>query len=96
LDVNACCINVVVGIKSDVVATECWVNGSGKVSFTLATATIDKEAKRSTKTTVQLSNIDAGAGGISLTANTECWVNGGFFDSAFQVFGRGVEWSNSN
>ncbi|VVM20741.1 hypothetical protein BSPWISOXPB_949 [uncultured Gammaproteobacteria bacterium] len=41
----------------------------GKVSFTLATATIDKEAKRSTKTTVQLSNIDAGAGGISLTAN---------------------------
>jgi hypothetical protein len=30
----------------------------GKVSFTLATATIDKEAKRSTKTTVQLSNID--------------------------------------
>jgi hypothetical protein len=23
LDVNACCINVVVGIKSDVVATEC-------------------------------------------------------------------------
>ncbi|VVM18800.1 hypothetical protein BSPWISOXPB_10042 [uncultured Gammaproteobacteria bacterium] len=41
----------------------------GKVSFTLATATIDKEAERSTKTTVQLSNIDAGAGGISLTAN---------------------------
>jgi hypothetical protein len=40
-----------------------------KVSFTLATATIDKEAERSTKTTVQLSNIDAGAGGISLTAN---------------------------
>ncbi|VVM21878.1 hypothetical protein BSPWISOXPB_362 [uncultured Gammaproteobacteria bacterium] len=37
--------------------------------MTLATATIDKEAKRSTKTTVQLSNIDAGAGGISLTAN---------------------------
>jgi hypothetical protein len=36
--------------------------------LTLATATIDKEAKRSTKTTVQLSNIDAGAGGISLTA----------------------------
>jgi hypothetical protein len=36
----------------------------GKVSFTLATATIDKEAERSTKTTVQLSNIDAGAGGI--------------------------------
>ncbi|VVM17773.1 hypothetical protein BSPWISOXPB_597 [uncultured Gammaproteobacteria bacterium] len=31
----------------------------GKVSFTLATATIDKEAERSTKTTVQLSNIDA-------------------------------------
>jgi hypothetical protein len=29
----------------------------------------DKEAERSTKTTVQLSNIDAGAGGISLTAN---------------------------
>jgi hypothetical protein len=26
LDVNACCIDVVVGIKSDVVATECWVN----------------------------------------------------------------------
>jgi hypothetical protein len=26
----------------------------GKVSFTLATATIDKEAERSTKTTVQL------------------------------------------
>ncbi|VVM27159.1 hypothetical protein BSPWISOXPB_1500 [uncultured Gammaproteobacteria bacterium] len=23
LDVNACCINVVVGIKGDVVATEC-------------------------------------------------------------------------
>ncbi|CAC9642887.1 hypothetical protein, partial [uncultured Gammaproteobacteria bacterium] len=41
----------------------------GKVSFTLATATIDKAAERSTKTTVQLSNIDAGAGGISLTAN---------------------------
>ncbi|VVM18593.1 hypothetical protein BSPWISOXPB_3512 [uncultured Gammaproteobacteria bacterium] len=41
----------------------------GKVSLTLATATIDKEAERSTKTTVQLSNIDAGAGGISLTAN---------------------------
>jgi hypothetical protein len=38
----------------------------GKVSLTLATATIDKEAERSTKTTVQLSNIDAGAGGISL------------------------------
>jgi hypothetical protein len=37
--------------------------------LTLATATIDKEAERSTKTTVQLSNIDAGAGGISLTAN---------------------------
>ncbi|VVM19993.1 hypothetical protein BSPWISOXPB_9997 [uncultured Gammaproteobacteria bacterium] len=37
--------------------------------MTLATATIDKEAERSTKTTVQLSNIDAGAGGISLTAN---------------------------
>jgi hypothetical protein len=36
--------------------------------LTLATATIDKAAKRSTKTTVQLSNIDAGAGGISLTA----------------------------
>jgi hypothetical protein len=31
--------------------------------------TIDKAAERSTKTTVQLSNIDAGAGGISLTAN---------------------------
>ncbi|VVH67201.1 hypothetical protein BSPLISOX_722, partial [uncultured Gammaproteobacteria bacterium] len=41
----------------------------GKVSLTLATATIDKAAERSTKTTVQLSNIDAGAGGISLTAN---------------------------
>jgi hypothetical protein len=37
--------------------------------LTLATATIDKAAERSTKTTVQLSNIDAGAGGISLTAN---------------------------
>jgi hypothetical protein len=30
----------------------------------LATATIDKEAERSTKTTVQLSNIDAGAGSV--------------------------------
>jgi hypothetical protein len=29
----------------------------------------DKAAERSTKTRVQLSNIDAGAGGISLTAN---------------------------
>ncbi|VVM25878.1 hypothetical protein BSPWISOXPB_6189 [uncultured Gammaproteobacteria bacterium] len=37
----------------------------GKVSFTLATATIDKEAERSTKTTVQLSNIDAGAGALA-------------------------------
>jgi hypothetical protein len=46
----------------------CAKESDGKVSFTLATATIDKEAERSTKTTVQLSNIDAGAGGISLTA----------------------------
>jgi hypothetical protein len=36
------------------------------ITFTLATATIDKEAERSTKTTVQLSNIDAGAGGMTV------------------------------
>jgi hypothetical protein len=41
----------------------------GKVSFTLATATIDKETKHSTQTTVQRSNINAGAAGIRLTAN---------------------------
>ncbi|VVH50879.1 hypothetical protein BPUTSESOX_728, partial [uncultured Gammaproteobacteria bacterium] len=40
----------------------------GKVSFTLATATIDKETKRSTEITVQRSNINAGVAGISLTA----------------------------
>jgi hypothetical protein len=47
----------------------------GKVSLTLATATIDKAAERSTKTTVQLSNIDAGAGGISLTAKLSAWMS---------------------
>ncbi|CAB5496257.1 hypothetical protein AZO1586R_402, partial [Bathymodiolus azoricus thioautotrophic gill symbiont] len=41
----------------------------GKVSFTLATATIDKETKHSTQSTVQRSNINAGAAGIRLTAN---------------------------
>jgi hypothetical protein len=64
----------------------------GKVSFTLATATIDKEAERSTKTTVQLSNIDAGAGGISLTANDKHVFNDKFnlsFAMRFARFGVG-------
>ena len=41
----------------------------GKVSFTLATATIDKEAKQETKTTAQVSNLSAGVGGIKLKAS---------------------------
>ena len=41
----------------------------GKVSFTLATATIDKEAKQETKTTAQVSNLTSGAGGIKLKAS---------------------------
>jgi hypothetical protein len=49
-----------------------WLASDGKVSLTLATATIDKAAERSTKTTVQLSNIDAGSG-----ATLGCFVNGG-------------------
>jgi hypothetical protein len=46
----------------------------GKVSFTLAIATIDKETKHSTQTTVQRSNINAGAAGIRvcLNVNTHC------------------------
>ncbi|WP_428095533.1 hypothetical protein [Candidatus Thioglobus sp.] len=40
----------------------------GKFSITLAQATIDKQTKRITKTTVQASNINADAGNIKLTA----------------------------
>jgi hypothetical protein len=41
LDVNACCINVVVGIKGDVVATECCAKGlfSSSVSATTKATT---------------------------------------------------------